>query len=275
MTHLRTAISWTGGKDSNLALLISCLDPKFDVVALVVFKPENAAFRAHPIELMEVQARSLGLPMYEVIVSGNDTDSYKNAYVNGIRSLSVEHKIEVLVTGDMDLVGSMKHNWIEECCKEVINMQSYLPLWEADRMGVLKSLLDEDFKIVFSCVKSPWFTCDWVGKQLRWPVVKELINLQDTSDLDLGGERGEYHTMCLNGPLYTEEIVLQDLAPEDLGANVKGKKTEDTWWALKSSQVKNEKFNKNPNVLLKCLNDADKRLTSIKTNLGNNLGSFL
>ena len=48
-TALPCAISWTGGKDCNLALLAAWRDPSLRVVALVVFRPEDAAFLPHPI----------------------------------------------------------------------------------------------------------------------------------------------------------------------------------------------------------------------------------
>ena len=46
-----TAVSWTGGKDCNLALLIAWRDPTLRVTSLVVFRPQDAAFRAHPLDL--------------------------------------------------------------------------------------------------------------------------------------------------------------------------------------------------------------------------------
>ena len=44
-----TAISWTGGKDCNLALLSAWRDPNLRVTSLVTFHPEDAVFRAHPL----------------------------------------------------------------------------------------------------------------------------------------------------------------------------------------------------------------------------------
>ena len=84
------------------------------VVALVVFRPKAAVFRAHPLRIMEAQAASLMLPLLEVEITGEP--SYKDSYVAGMRRLRAEQGIEVMVTGDMDLVGSMQRNWIEEVC---------------------------------------------------------------------------------------------------------------------------------------------------------------
>ena len=44
-----TAVSWTGGKDCNLTLLHAARNPRLRVVCLVVFRPKDAKFQAHPI----------------------------------------------------------------------------------------------------------------------------------------------------------------------------------------------------------------------------------
>ena len=69
-------MSWTGGKDCNLALLAAWRDASLRVAALVVFRPEGAVFRAHPLCLMEAQAASLGLPLVHVVIP-RDPPSYK------------------------------------------------------------------------------------------------------------------------------------------------------------------------------------------------------
>lgn len=113
-----SAVSWTGGKDCNLALLKAWREPSLRVTCLVVFMPHEAHFRAHPLPLMEAQAKALSLPLHRVVISANVTN-YKKAYVDGIESLRDEHGIEVITTGDMDLVGTMKRNWIQECAEVV------------------------------------------------------------------------------------------------------------------------------------------------------------
>ena len=140
-----TAVSWTGGKDCNLALLIAWRDPTLRVTSLVVFRPEDAAFRAHPLEIAEMQAASLGLPLRHVIIDGAD---YKASYVAGMRRLRAEHGVAVIATGDVDLVGTMRRNWIEECGEEA-GVAAFLPLWRADRGELLRRMLEEGLEIVF------------------------------------------------------------------------------------------------------------------------------
>ena len=225
-----TAVSWTGGKDCNLALLIAWRDPTLRVTSLVVFRPQDAAFRAHPLDLAEMQAASLGLPLRHVIIDGAD---YKASYVAGMRRLR-EQGIAVIATGDVDLVGTMRRNWIEECGEEA-GVAAFLPLWRADRGELLRRMLEEGLEIVFSCVKAPWFDASWIGRRLDDATLAamEAVAATERGDgvpaLDLGGERGEYHTMVVDGPLYAHRVPLATGPPVEL---VGQPGQRERWWTI-------------------------------------------
>eukprot|EP00966_Prymnesium_polylepis_P238106 5506168-Prymnesium_polylepis.1 len=143
---------------------------------------------------MEAQAAALGLRLHHVLIP-KDTTDYKAAYVTGMRALREEHGITVMATGDMDLVGSMARNWIEECGEEA-GIRAYLPLWQADRAACLTKLCDEGFVVRFSCVKSPWFDGSWIGRTIDRDVLSAMEALcdapiGDAKPLDLGGAPGK------------------------------------------------------------------------------------
>lgn len=206
------AISWSGGKDCNLACLYAMRDPNLDVKYLICFKPEGRLFRAHPISIMEEQARCTGLELLFVTIP-MDCDDYMQAYVDGLQKIRNEHNIRIIVTGDMDLVGTMEKGWIERCCEKAGGMRSYLPLWKKDRREVLDSFLNEGFQATFTCVKSPFFDASWIGRELNQKALEEMQLIADEGQkiglekpLDLAGERGEYHTMVIDGPLYKKRV---------------------------------------------------------------------
>ena len=100
----RCCISWTGGKDCNLALLDCWRDPSLYVTDLVVFQPasSNNSFEAHPKRIMQAQAESLGLPLR--IMTLPSEISSRDGYLNAIAKLRDEYGIQVICTGDMDLI---------------------------------------------------------------------------------------------------------------------------------------------------------------------------
>mmetsp|Transcript_23761 Transcript_23761/g.49439 ORF Transcript_23761/g.49439 Transcript_23761/m.49439 type:complete len:251 (-) Transcript_23761:13-765(-) len=217
-TPSQAVVSWTGGKDCNLALLWAWRNPELNVVGLLTFVPEDIEFKAHPLRIQEVQAVALGLPLRKVTIPKGTTD-YKAAYREGMARLGVE----VIVTGDMDLVDGMP-NWMEECAAGLEGMKIALPLWKADRVVCLERLVADSFRVVFSCVKSPWLDKGWVGREITPGVIDEMKEIakrkppgDDALPLDIGGENGEFHTMCLNGPLYEPGLYLQcEAEPREL-----------------------------------------------------------
>ena len=223
-----TAISWTGGKDCNLALLYAKRSPSLDVQYLICFRPEESAFRAHPIPFMQSQADSIGLKLLFVDFP-KDTSDYMKAYVDGIRNVRDRYGIKVIVTGDMDLVGTMERTWIERCCEQVGGgMRCYLPLWQMDRDECLTTLLNEGFEIIYSCVKAPFFDGSWINRTLDESAMQQMEAISNKGikeglekPLDLGGERGEYHTMTINGPFYKHRVVL-DVNDEPHREDIKG-----------------------------------------------------
>jgi uncharacterized protein (TIGR00290 family) len=198
MCHV--AVSWTGGKDSSLALyeaeVTGC-----EVECLVTFAPHQERFLAHPLALMSLQARALALPHYVIEVE----QPYEGGYENAISSLKKERGIDALVTGDISEVAGHESNWMADRCERCgVDMLS--PLWHRDRLELLNRLLSLGFKAVFSCVKRPWFTEEWLGLELSHGSLESLCELSERTGLDICGEQGEYHTLVLDMPRFRRSI---------------------------------------------------------------------
>lgn len=256
----RCCVSWTGGKDCNLALLQAWRDPSLHVTCLVVFKPENKIdFDAHPLRLMQAQSESLGLPLR--IMTLHSSESYRHGYINAFKTLRDEHQITVICTGDMDLVGNSTTNWMEECAEMVHGspkIRISIPLWKASRKECLQKLLNERFDVIFSCIKSPWFDESWCGKKIDLATFHNMEAMSKTCDtgtlkiqhdwhsrdprrnlLDLGGENGEYHTMVLDGPMYKYGIEIVHLSKPKANITEPAKKGEeqDRWWTYDGQTI--------------------------------------
>ena len=156
--------------------------------------------RAHPSKLMEQQAKSLHLP-YEVI---DLQEPFEKSYEEALVRLKETYGVETIVTGDIAEVMEQP-NWITNRCKAV-GLKAFLPLWHLDREVILNKLVQYHFKVIFSCVKAPWFTVDWLGREITLESIQSLKELHAINAVDLCGENGEYHTIVLNGPGYSEEI---------------------------------------------------------------------
>lgn len=205
MKSKKASVLWTGGKDSALALYDAML-LGYDVVNLVTFAPVGQNFRAHPLNFMAHQAEAIGLPHSTIKIK----EPFKKAYEDAIAALNENDKIDVLVTGDIAEVDGLP-NWIRECSKPS-RMEVFTPLWHLDRTVLLKRLISSGFQVIFSCVKSPWFTDEWVGKSLTNHTFELLLKLSADTGLDLCGENGEYHTLVLDGPYFKKKIHIESFS---------------------------------------------------------------
>jgi diphthine-ammonia ligase len=200
------AVSWTGGKDSSLALYETEMSG-YRINCLVTFAPSQERFLAHPIAFMRLQAQALDLPHHVITVE----EPYERGYENAISSLKDECGINALVTGDISEIAGHPTNWMADrsvrCGIDLLR-----PLWHRDRLELLNRLLSLRFKILFSCVKRPWFTEEWLGLELSQDSIERLCELSERTGLDMCGEQGEYHTLVLDGPRFKKSIKMHSFS---------------------------------------------------------------
>ena len=199
---MRTAMLWTGGKDSTLALL-EARRMGLEVVSLVTFAPPYARFRAHPLEVIRVQAESLGVPHRTLEVQAPHEEDYRRQIGRLCESL----QLQALVTGDIAEVNGHP-NFIEDRCRE-FGVEVIRPLWHADRLQLLQRLFSFEMSVIFSCVKRPWFDRSWLGRRFDPAVLRELREIAARTGMDLCGEEGEYHTLVLGGPMFSRDVEIR------------------------------------------------------------------
>jgi diphthine-ammonia ligase len=195
---MRAAVLWTGGKDSALALFRST---HLRVTELVTFVPPAARFRAHDLNLMVLQARSVGLPHRQIVVE----EPYESGYERALEGLRADG-VECVVTGDIAEVDGQS-NFIAARAERV-GMRVELPLWGVDRAEHLREIVASGFDVVLTLVKGPWLDETWVGRHLDVRALLELATLNRERGLDLAGENGEYHSMVLGGPGWKRHLAI-------------------------------------------------------------------
>ena len=103
----RAAVSWSGGKDSYLALHRS--RSSYDIVALItMFDEEGTRSRSHGLrpQILEAQADRLGLP----ICKGRGSwMTYEDGYMRALSDAGLFSQAELL-----ELVGDVRHELSEE-----------------------------------------------------------------------------------------------------------------------------------------------------------------
>ncbi|MDY6796210.1 MAG: diphthine--ammonia ligase [Actinomycetota bacterium] len=189
--------SWSGGKDSCLALYHALLEGGSPRYLLTMLRETGDRSRSHgnPVELLHSQARSLGVP----IITGSATwEGYEESFLSLLRELRKDG-VETGVFGDIDL--EEHRRWIERVCS-LADIQPFLPLWKRERPSLLREFIDAGFEATIVTVKEGVLPEEFLGKTLDADTVREM----EKTGIDLSGEAGEYHTFVSDGPIFDTAV---------------------------------------------------------------------
>jgi len=206
MSVMKVAVLWSGGKESCLAYE-RAMAHGYDVTALVTFILDSWPSICHPLSIMSLQSKALGIPHITLKVG----EPYREAYRHSISDLMKTDGIQGLVTGDIWMEDHRR--WMESVC-DGLGINPIMPLWKASTYEILDTIISGGYRAVFTCVKEPWFNERWLGRQLDKECLEELTSLHQKFRIDLCGENGEYHTVVLDGPMFEEAIRIEESSKE-------------------------------------------------------------
>lgn len=192
--------SWSGGKDSTLALYRTIREggkPKY-LLNMMTEDAERSRSHGLPISVIQKQALSLNIPLITCATLWND---YEKKFISSISNFKKEG-ISAGVFGDIDL--ELHRRWVEKACSSA-GLQAHEPLWKETRSNLLKELIDEGFKAVIISVKEKVLDKKFLGKELTMDLIREFEQLE----IDASGELGEYHTVVTDGPIFSFPIHLE------------------------------------------------------------------
>jgi uncharacterized protein (TIGR00290 family) len=196
-------MSWSGGKDSSLALHKILNERSYDVKALVTTVTEEFdRVSMHGVRrtLLHAQASSLGLPLEEVwIPKGASNEAYE-ARMKVVLSKHKEQGVEQIAFGDLFLQDIRSYR--EERLGQ-IGMRGLFPLWGLDTIKLAAEFVEQGFKAVVCCVDPKQLGKEFCGREFDRPFLESL-----PSGVDPCGENGEFHTFVYAGPIFKDEIAM-------------------------------------------------------------------
>ena len=172
-------LAWSGGKDSSLALAALRADASVTVVGLVTaVTPEYDRISIHGVRraILRAQSRALGLPVFEAALAPTSSNAaYEDAWVAAVsRAVAQLGAVSALAYGDLFLADVRQYR---EQLAERLGLASRFPLWHAETRA-LAELFDAG-------------------------LLSELPTAVDPC-----GERGEFHTCVVNGPIFAQRIAV-------------------------------------------------------------------
>jgi len=208
---MKVAVSWSGGMESCLSLF-KALKEGYNVSYLVAFVAETWPRNCHPLPVMALQSKSLGIPLLKREVK----EPFEKTYREAISSLINEEEVDGIITGDIYVVDELHGRWMDKVT-EGLDISVIMPLWGQDTSKVLNEEVTTGFKSIFTCLLKEWLSEEWLGKELNENSAKELQVLAKKTGLDPCGEKGEYHTMAIDGPIFKQAIEISKFSKEKQG----------------------------------------------------------
>lgn len=192
----RAFFSWSGGKDSMLALH-RALDRGHRVEALLaMFDEDGERSRSHALSapLMQAQADALGVPLVIRRASWNDYEAVFTAQLRDFAARGITHGL----FGDIDL--EPHRAWEEKVCAAA-GLVAELPLWQEDRRALADEVLRLGYRARVVCVDGRCLTASFCGREYD---AAFLASLPD--GVDACGENGEFHTFVYDGPRFSRPV---------------------------------------------------------------------
>ncbi len=194
MDILKAFVSWSGGKDSTLACYRAMING-IEVVYLVNMLSEDGIYsRSHGIssEVLKAQAEAIGIP---IIQKKTTWESYEEEFKNTIMQLKKEG-VSAGVFGDIDL--QEHRDWVTRVCMET-GIEGILPLWNEEKEKLLRDFINHGFKAIVCSTNASFLGSEWLGREVDSDLIRDL---KTSGNIDLCGERGEYHTFVYDGPIF-------------------------------------------------------------------------
>ena len=203
MTRIRepVLVSWSGGKDSCMALERLLTRDECQVAALLTTMTlESDCVSMHGVRrvLLEQQAESLGFPLEQVVIPRSASNEVYEAALEQALAAYREAGIESMVFGDLFLEDIREYR---EKLFSRLGMRPIFPLWGRDTSALIADFIDRGFKAVVTCVNSQSLDGSFVGRELDCEFLSQL-----PADVDPCGENGEFHTFVFAGPLFTKPV---------------------------------------------------------------------
>ncbi len=195
---MNVCVLYSGGKDSNLALLKAVKE--HEVVCLLSLKPESEeseVFHYPNIDLTELQAKALDMPLIRVRCPNDERGSLK-ALKEGLKRAK-KMGAEGVVTGAIR--STYQATRFQRVCDE-LDLWCFNPLWLRDEISILREIVELGFQTVF--VRVAGLSERFLGRTIDVKVIEELERLKNY--VNPAGEGGEYETLVLYMPLFRGRI---------------------------------------------------------------------
>jgi uncharacterized protein (TIGR00290 family) len=199
-------MSWSGGKDSALALAALRDDERYRVEALlttVTHAYDRISIHGVRRALLRAQSESLGLPVIEIVLDAKSSnEAYDAAVERALADVRAQYPdVRRVAYGDLFLEDVRRYR---EDRLAPLGFEGLFPIWEKPTAPLAREFVDRGFAARLVCVDTTQLDARFTGRRFDHALLDEL-----PASVDPCGERGEFHTFVSAGPGFRRAIGYQ------------------------------------------------------------------
>ncbi len=197
----RVLLSWSGGKDSCLALDELRRSHEVEVAALLTTITEGAervGMHAVRRSLIAAQAERLGIPLHPIMIPGCPSNEVYERRMGVALAEHRERGIEEVAFGDLFLEEIRAYR---ETMLASVGMRGLYPIWGRDTAELARGFVGGGFRAILVCVDTRALDRSFAGRLFDADLLSAL-----PAGVDPCGERGEFHTFVFDGPGFASAV---------------------------------------------------------------------
>jgi uncharacterized protein (TIGR00290 family) len=198
------ALSWSGGKDSALALRALREELGAEPVALLTTITEDydrISMHAVRSELLRAQARATGIELVEIPIPAGCVNATYEERMEGALASPPLDRVPTIAFGDLFLeeVRAYRESRLAGAGRNAL-----FPLWGRDTAALAREFVEAGFEATLVCVDPNQLDASFVGRRFDEALLADL-----PPGLDPCGENGEFHTFVHAGPVFEAPIPVE------------------------------------------------------------------
>jgi uncharacterized protein (TIGR00290 family) len=202
----RALISWSSGKDSAWALQQVHGGGAFDIVGvLTTITQPYGRVSMHGVReaVLLQQVERIGLPLFPVYLPVPCSNQTYQAHMAEVLATCREQDITHVIFGDLFLEDVRAYR---EAQMREAGMMTVFPLWRRDTAQLAREMLAQGMEATITVVDPTRLGSAFAGRSYDAALLDDL-----PESVDPCGERGEFHTVVTDGPMFSSSI------PVDVG----------------------------------------------------------
>jgi ABC transporter with metal-binding/Fe-S-binding domain ATP-binding protein len=197
---MKVAGLFSGGKDSTYSAR-KAQKRGHELAYLVSMKsnnPDSYMFHTVNIHLTRLQAKTWGINYFKIKTLG-----IKEKEILDLRNGLSKLDIDGVVSGA--IASQYQKERVDQVCKE-LGLKHFNPLWGREPNILIKEMINQGIKMIFSAVAAQGLDESWLGELLDEERLRKLVRLNRDIGIDITGEGGEYESFVIDAPWFKERI---------------------------------------------------------------------